>query len=118
MIKVYFEKSGITEHVATFYDEDTYGALDKYFEDIAVYMGYERVTESVVEEIKYEDLNSDEVDRLHELVFQREYNPRHEDDWYNAGGFFGHWNSYTPEEQQQLIKEAKSWMHSLPLQSV
>lgn len=52
-------------------------------------------------------LNAKEWTKLEELVFQREFNPSHEDDYSNAGGFGGHWHNYTEEEQAELLKEIR-----------
>lgn len=56
----------------------------------------------------YSSLNEDELEHLHELVFEREYNEKHPDDYFNAGGFFAHWRSYTDEERAELIEEART----------
>ena len=56
----------------------------------------------------YDKLSSDEAERLHELVFQREYNDNHPDDYFNAGGFFAHWDMYTDEEREELLTIARA----------
>lgn len=53
-------------------------------------------------------LNADELDRLKEVVFEREYNDNHPDDYFNAGGFIAHWHSYTNEEREELLKMARN----------
>lgn len=52
-------------------------------------------------------LNDDELDRLKDIVFEREYNDNHPDDYFNAGGFFAHWNMYTEEERQELLDKVR-----------
>ena len=54
-----------------------------------------------------DDLTQDELNRLYELVFEREYNPKHQDDYGNAGGFYGHWEWYSDEERAELLAKAK-----------
>jgi hypothetical protein len=52
-------------------------------------------------------LTDEQQERLEEVVFDREFNPKHEDDYFNAGGFYGHWTCYTEDEQMGLIEQAK-----------
>ena len=54
-----------------------------------------------------EDLTPKQLIALYTLVFNREYNPKHPDDYNNAGGFFAHWNSYSEAEQNELIEAAE-----------
>lgn len=56
----------------------------------------------------YKNLNSDELEMLHNIVFAREYNPAHEDDYFNAGGFFAHWSMYSDEERAFLYDMAQA----------
>ena len=51
----------------------------------------------------YRQLKRDEIERLKDLVFEREYDDNHPDDYFNAGGFSGHWNSYTDKERAELM---------------
>lgn len=44
--------------------------------------------------------------KLEKLVYEHEFNPKHEDDYFNAGGFTGHWASYSTDEKIELITEA------------
>lgn len=53
-------------------------------------------------------LSEYELEILEEMVFAREYNDNHPDDYFNAGGFIAHWHYYTDEEREELLKEAKS----------
>lgn len=39
-------------------------------------------------------------------VFETEWNANHPDDYYNAGGFFAHWEQYTAEEKLEFISQA------------
>lgn len=50
-------------------------------------------------------LTPEQFDELRDMVRAREYNPNHPYDYYNAGGFEGHWETYTADEQQQIIDE-------------
>lgn len=52
-------------------------------------------------------LDSETQKRLHAIVFEREHNEKHPDDYFNAGGFFAHWSEYTDEERLELLKEAQ-----------
>ena len=53
-----------------------------------------------------EKLDDGTIRTLQELVFEREYNKKHPDDYSNAGGFYAHWDLYTDEERRELINEA------------
>lgn len=55
-----------------------------------------------------ETLNETQLERLYEIVRDREFNPKHEDDYFNAGGFYGHWSTYTEDERNELLKGATS----------
>lgn len=47
------------------------------------------------------------IEAVKELVYSQEFNEKHEDDYFNAGGFFGHWSTYTAEEKAELIGKAQ-----------
>lgn len=48
---------------------------------------------------------------LETLVYEREFNPKHEDDYFNAGGFGGHWTTYTTDEKIELMTEVLCSTH-------
>lgn len=55
----------------------------------------------------FETLTTEQKAQLEELIFNLEFNPDHEDDYFNAGGFSAHWQAYTEAEQTELINTVK-----------
>lgn len=47
------------------------------------------------------------IEHIREAVKAAEHNPNHEDDFFNAGGFFAHWDNYSQAEKLELIAGAK-----------
>ena len=43
---------------------------------------------------------------LLKAVEDAEHNPKHEDDYFNAGGFFAHWDQYSEAEKLEFISQA------------
>jgi len=55
-------------------------------------------------DVTVETLDDDQRAALETAVYDREFNPKHEDDYFNAGGFYGHWSTYTEDEKAELLK--------------
>lgn len=47
------------------------------------------------------------IETVKDAVYSQEFNKNHEDDYYNAGGFFAHWSMYTAEEKTELLERVK-----------
>lgn len=73
---------------------------DEYFETCS---DCNRTAEQIV---ALENIEPTTREKLETLVFDREYNPKHEDDYFNAGGFGAHWLEYTTDEKIELLSEA------------
>lgn len=54
-------------------------------------------------------LSEEELDHLKDVVFEREYNDKHPDDYFNAGGFIAHWHDYTDDEREELLKIVRNY---------
>ena len=46
------------------------------------------------------------IEHVRQAVEEAEHNPKHEDDYFNAGGFFGHWSQYNEAEKLEFISQA------------
>lgn len=46
------------------------------------------------------------IEHVRDSVEAAEHTPKHEDDYFNAGGFFAHWQQYSEAEKLELISQA------------
>lgn len=46
------------------------------------------------------------IEHVRQAVEDAEHNPKHEDDYFNAGGFFAHWDQYSEAEKLEFISQA------------
>lgn len=46
------------------------------------------------------------IEHVRDSVEAAEHNPKHEDDYFNAGGFFAHWQQYSEAEKLEFISQA------------